>query len=261
MINKPWADQDQTDEVPPLGALPAEPESAGQSEPEFGLVDVIEAFTAMRHEWRTQSKESREFSGSLEATATQIVRLEQRLAEAIAGLQETITQSASDDVTRRLAETLADIDHHLSRAVEAVTNAEHAIMDGDLASSADWKHLVDQQLQQQGTLRRLFVRSFAGNLKAAIEAQAQRSADEVARKIDSQRAGLQMLVDRVRRMLTDQGVERIDTAGQLFDAEIMHAIDTGESSNCSSGHVAKQYSPAYRWRGRLIRYAEVRVAT
>ncbi len=260
MINKPWADQDQPDQVPPLGPVPAESESACRREPEFGLVDVIEAFTAMRHEWRTQSKESREFAGSLTATADQILQLERRMAEAIAGLQETIVQRGSDDTSRRLAETLADIDHHLAHAVDAVTTAEHVLLDGDAASSSAWKHLVDQQLEQQGRLRRFFVRSFAGSLKAAIEAQAQRSADEAAKQIDSQRSGLQMLVDRVRRMLTDQEVERIDTAGQPFDAEIMHAIDAAETSHCRSGHVAKQYSAAYRWRGKLLRYAEVRVA-
>jgi molecular chaperone GrpE len=260
VINKPWADQKQPDELPPLGALPAELESAGRPEPEFGLVDVIEAFTAMRHEWRTQSRESREFAGSLTATADQILQLEQRMAEAIGGLQETIIQRGSDDTSRRLAETLAEIDHHLSHAVNAITTTEHVNMDDRDADSSDWTHLVDRQLERLGSLRRLLVRSFAGSLKAAIEAQAQRSADEVAKKTDAQRDGLQMLVERVRRMLTDQEVERIDTVGQPFDAEIMHAVDAVEASNCRSGHVAWQYSAAYRWRGKLIRYAEVRVA-
>ena len=40
--------------------------------PEFGLVDVIEAFTAMRHEWRGQTREGRELAAAVAASTTQI---------------------------------------------------------------------------------------------------------------------------------------------------------------------------------------------
>jgi molecular chaperone GrpE (heat shock protein) len=40
----------------------------------------------------------------------------------------------------------------------------------------------------------------------------------------------------------------------------MRAIGAVESVDCPSGHVVEQLAPAYRWQGRLLRFADVRVA-
>jgi molecular chaperone GrpE len=61
-------------------------------------------------------------------------------------------------------------------------------------------------------------------------------------------------------MMHEQGIERVDVQGKPFDADTMHAIGTVESADCPSGHVAEQLSPAYRWQGKLLRFADVRIA-
>ena len=47
-----------------VDAVATEPEA-----PQFGLLEVIEAFTAMRHEFRTQSREQRPLADSITAAA------------------------------------------------------------------------------------------------------------------------------------------------------------------------------------------------
>jgi len=61
-------------------------------------------------------------------------------------------------------------------------------------------------------------------------------------------------------MMHEQEIERLDVQGQPFDADTMHAIGTVASTACPPGSVAEQLSPAYRWQGQLLRFADVRVA-
>ena len=55
-------------------------------------------------------------------------------------------------------------------------------------------------------------------------------------------------------------IERVDVLRQAFDAEIMRAVDVIEAPNISSAHVAEQIRPAYLWQGKVLCYADVRLA-
>jgi molecular chaperone GrpE len=48
--------------------------------PQFGAVDIVEAFTALRHEWRGQTKESRALAAQIEGAVARIQAVEARLA-------------------------------------------------------------------------------------------------------------------------------------------------------------------------------------
>ncbi len=69
------------------------------------------------------------------------------------------------------------------------------------------------------------------------------------------------MLARLRRMIQDQAIERLDVLGRPFDAELMRAVGSIASTDCPAGHVAEQFSPAYRWQGQLLRFADVRVAS
>jgi molecular chaperone GrpE (heat shock protein) len=55
-------------------------------------------------------------------------------------------------------------------------------------------------------------------------------------------------------------VERIETLGTQFDGELMRSIGTMTNSQYPAGYVAEQFSPAYRWGGVVVKFADVRVA-
>jgi molecular chaperone GrpE len=69
-----------------------------------------------------------------------------------------------------------------------------------------------------------------------------------------------MVLARLRHAMREQGIERLEVMGQPFDADTMHAIGTTASTEFPAGCVAEQLSPAYRWHGQLLRFADVRVA-
>ena len=72
--------------------------------------------------------------------------------------------------------------------------------------------------------------------------------------------GLTILLSRLRQLMDDQRIERIEVLGKPFDGEIMRSIGTQKDSTVAVGFVAQQLSPAYRYGGEVIRFADVRVA-
>ena len=210
--------------------------------PEFGLVDIVEAFTAMRHEWRGQTKESRTVAESVHAAVANIEQLEEKLL--------ALTASGSTDESRKLAELIADTDNQLTRAVAA---ASHADSNRRHREEADLK-----AIQYYFNGMNAIARWFARPLLAIVTEQRQ-----VKEQVTESPAveGLNLMLAKLRRAMKEHQIQRLDALGQVFDAETMNAIGTVESRDSPSGHVAEQLSPCYRWRGNLLRFAEVRVTS
>lgn len=224
-------------------------------DPQFGLIDVIEAFTAMRQEWRNQSRETRSMAQSLESSRNDLSLVEQRLQNALTKIQDVAAAATNDDLSRRLADTIAEIDQHVVRVVNATSRAALAGQ-----TRVDAQSLLDE-LAAQRRHWGFFQRWRYGPGLSQVESLVQRWVQSQGNRADDpSQQGLQMLVDRVQRVMNDQQIQRIDTLGERFDAETMNAIEAVDSSTEPSGTVVEQLAPAYVWRGKLIRYAQVRIA-
>ena len=207
---------------------------------EFGLVDVIEAFTAMRHEWRGQTKESRETVESIELAAGNIKELETKLLAQVA--------TSSTDETRKLVELLASTDSQLTRTVEAATQSETTRLNREASEAS----AIQQQFDGMSALGRWFARPLMRFVTQQRQSTPQTTSSPTVE-------GLNVLLARLRRTMKEHRIERVETMGQPFDAETMNAIGTLVSHDRPAGHVAEQLSPGYRWRGNLFRFADVRV--
>ncbi|MGH7201627.1 MAG: nucleotide exchange factor GrpE [Planctomycetaceae bacterium] len=237
---------------PPRDEAPDEApdETPDETPPQFGMVDVVEAFTAMRHEWRGQTKESRALAEQIQAAVTSLQSLEaKRLARAADSRPEDSAESNESNESKQLAELIAQTDHQLSRAVAAITQWE---ADRRLREAAD-AQAIERYFAGMNAVARWFARPllrFIAEQHPVPEPTAENPAIE----------GLSLVLARLRRMMKEHHIERLDAEGQVFDAATMNAIGTVASPDCPSGHVAEQLSPAYRWQGRLLRFADVRVA-
>ena len=60
--------------------------------------------------------------------------------------------------------------------------------------------------------------------------------------------------------MQQQGLEAIPTVGERFDPERMEVIEVVADSGKPGGEVLEEVRRGYFWRGRLFRYAQVRVA-
>ncbi|HTN04268.1 nucleotide exchange factor GrpE [Planctellipticum variicoloris] len=225
---------------PPCGETP----SRDEAPPQFGAVDIVEAFTAMRHEWRGQTKESRALAEQIQAAVTNLQSLESKLLVRAA-------DSRPDDsaAARQLALLIVETDHQLSRAVAAIAQWER---NRRLREEAD-ANAVDLYFAGMNGVARWFARPL---LTFVVEQRRVQSPAAENPAIE----GLNLVLTRLRRAMNDRDIDRLDTEGSEFDANTMRAIGAVESVDCPSGHVVEQLAPAYRWQGRLLRFADVRVA-
>jgi molecular chaperone GrpE len=72
--------------------------------------------------------------------------------------------------------------------------------------------------------------------------------------------GYTMSLQRVERTLWQHGLEPIPAVGAPFDPESMEVLEAVEGSGRPAGEVVSEVRRGYLWRGKLFRYAQVRVA-
>lgn len=234
-VDSSASDESQCDELPRDDARNETPP------PEFGIVDLVEAFTAMRHEWRGQIRESRSLTEAVREAVTTLQELEVK-RRAGAG-------DVPADESRRLAELIADTDHQLTRAIAAVEQYETNRRRRAEANA----RAVEQSYDGMNALARWFARPLLATLNQLRQADEQEMENPAIE-------GLNLVLARLRRTMRDHEIERIDTPGREFDASIMNAIGTAECAETPPGHVAEQLSPCYLWRDGPLRFADVRVA-
>jgi len=79
-------------------------------------------------------------------------------------------------------------------------------------------------------------------------------------KNDSLQAGVLMIQQQLKNLLTETGLEEIDAAGKLFDPNFHEAVSEQESADVAEGHVLQQLRKGYKFKDRLLRPATVVVA-
>jgi molecular chaperone GrpE len=94
------------------------------------------------------------------------------------------------------------------------------------------------------------------NLDMAFASASQNSSGEV----QSLQAGVAMIVQQLKQVLQEAGLEEVDALGKPFDPNWHEALSQQESADVPEGHVLQQLRKGYKLRDRLIRPASVIVA-
>jgi molecular chaperone GrpE len=89
------------------------------------------------------------------------------------------------------------------------------------------------------------------------QAAAQNAGDN---RLASLQAGVAMIQQQLKAVLTESGVEEIDAAGKLFDPALHEAVSQQESAGVPEDHVLLQLRKGYKLKDRLLRPATVIVA-
>jgi len=72
--------------------------------------------------------------------------------------------------------------------------------------------------------------------------------------------GVEMIYQRLLEALKKLGLEPIEAAGQPFDPNLHHAVETVETEEAEDHTVLEELQRGYNFRGKLLRPAMVRVA-
>jgi molecular chaperone GrpE len=145
-----------------------------------------------------------------------------------------------------------------SRAEKADENWERLVR-----TSADFENFKKRAAREkqeairyanEGLLEKLV--PVLDNFDAALSAAQTSSADGA----QSLQAGVAMIFQQLKRVLTESGLEEVDATGQAFDPNLHEAVSQQESADVPEGNVLQQLRKGYKLRDRLLRPATVVVA-
>ena len=109
--------------------------------------------------------------------------------------------------------------------------------------------------------------SAAGNPQSALtqeqEEQRQRTLalmQRVRQGVQSILTGYSMSLQRLERALEQYRLDAIPAVGEVFDPELMEALEVVHDSGRSPGEVTEEIRRGYLWHGKVFRYAQVKVS-
>jgi len=89
---------------------------------------------------------------------------------------------------------------------------------------------------------------------------AARGADAPPASLESVQAGIALIQQQLRNVLSEAGLEEIDARGRPFDPMLHEAVAQLETAEAPDGQVVQQIRKGYKFRERLLRPATVVVA-
>lgn len=215
--------------------------------PTTGLLQVVEALTAMRHELKLQTRNGRSLEDSV-----QVAR--QSLESAMRQFQSVQAKEAESAhrAAQPLIEALAGLDESLLRGVRAMEITHRQLTE---MAPQQLRQVLDDELQRLPWWRRWLIHAWCQRLRDQIADAAARFADEEFARIME---GYQLIQSRVQQELRKQGLSRLVTLGQRVDPTCMTVVDIVDDPSLPPEVVVEELRPGYRWRDTVIRCAEVR---
>lgn len=212
---------------------------------EFGIIDLVEEFTALRHELKLQTKSGR---GLIEQTETTAAALRQAIDQFRS--VEPREAQAVWTAARGLAEALADLDEALARGEREIDRARRQIAD---ESIRELETSIVRLFRGQPWIRRRFLRAYHLQVIETLRRESQTREEAFNAFLE----GYGLIQKRLRRAMASEQVVHIVCEGKPVDPELMTVLELVEEPGKEPGTVARELRRGYTWRGRVIRFAEV----
>jgi molecular chaperone GrpE len=216
---------------------------------EFGLVQVVEEFTALRHELKLQTKSGR---GLIEQGESMVTGLRQAI-EHFRSVEPKEARAAWA-AGKPIAEALADLDESLARGRREIERISRRLGEDSSMALVD---AVDERFRRQSWLRRLLTADYHRQVQNVVRGAAWLRGE----LLDAIIEGYGLIQARLARVMASEQIERIACEGHPVDPERMIVLEVVDDPDRPPGTVIKELRSGYTWRGRLLRYAEVQAAS
>ena len=214
---------------------------------DFGIIDLVEEFTALRHELKLQTKSGR---GLSEQTETVL----RRLAAGDRTVPIRRAQGGTGGMGRRqgAALGLADLDEALDRGRRVKS------------TGPEGRSRISPRKSLEAALERASRQPVVDPPPTASLVPHERLIEIVRRDgasrhglFDSFLEGFGLIQKRLHRLMAAEQIEQIPCEGRAVDPELMTVIEVVDSHRQPAGTVTKELRRGYTWSGRVFRFAEV----
>lgn len=235
------------DGVAPRSVASDDGELAAQT---VGLIQLVEQFTALRHELKLQTKSARSLEERSEATLTEM----HAAIEQFRSVQADENQAAQR-AARPLVEALIDLDEALQRGRKVIENAQRRIVEESVDELKKIRERLDEVFQLQSWWRRKACRPWH---EATKEIYFHRAIEMQRGIFASLLEGYSLIQSRLQRFMDEEKIIRIPCVGQPADPHAMTVIEVIDDPTKPAGAVVEEIRPGYFWKGKVVRFAEVR---
>lgn len=221
---------------------------------------LAEVYSTIRNGMKQQLKTLREIHNLFDSRSMEILDR--------VGQPKTQDLSIGAQEARQMAISIAEIEESLQRALMAIPNqiaAHEQILREIMTESESLATAVESTLSQLSGWKGWFIQSLTRSLTSLCSQSKSAQRDRLDEVLESNpmhniARGLELLLERVRRLASEHGIERVDVLREPFDPDRMRATDAVFSADIPSGYVVEQIRPLYLWKNQVLRIAEVRVA-
>lgn len=76
---------------------------------------------------------------------------------------------------------------------------------------------------------------------------------------EKSKQGIQMVKSQIEKSINDLGVTKISALGEKFNPHLHNAVMTASNPELEDGIITDEFSAGYTYKGKVIRYSQVRV--
>ncbi len=215
-----------------------------------GLYQLVEQFTAQRHDMKLLTKAIRGTEERNEATLLSL----QAVIEQFRSVESNEAQAA-DKAARPLAEVLIDLDESLARCRSVIEQAKRRVLEDVDAELKQGRDRLDELFRAQSWWRRRLCRPWH---EAARKLYSVHALDTYRNIFDSLLEGYDLIEKRLHRSMQERSIVRMQCLGERADPDRMTVIEVVSDPSRRPGTVIEELRPGYCWDGRVLRFAEVK---
>ena len=219
----------------------------------IGLLQLAERLTALRHDVKLLTKAARSGEERGEATLLSMQAAIEQF-RSVEPQQET----AADNAARPLILALVDLDESLVRGRRVIEQARQQVREGLHAELTGARDRLDQLYRTQPRWRRMLCRAWH---EAARDVYSPRAIETAHGIFDSLLEGYGLIQNRLSRTMQEQSMIRMECVGNAADPNCMTVVETVSDPCRPPGTVVSEIRPGYYWRGKVVRFAEVKAVS
>ena len=216
----------------------------------IGLYQLIEQFTALRHDVKLLTKAGR---GTEERNEATLLSLQAAIEQFRA--VERKEDEAADKAARPLVEALVDLDESLARCREVIERAKHRFLGALGAELEESRRRLDELFRTQPWWRRFLCRPWH---EAARGLYSGGALDTYRGIFDSLLEGYDLIENRLQRTMQERSIVRMQCLGEPADPNRMTVLEVVSDPSRRPQTVIEEVRPGYCWEGRVLRFAEVK---
>ena len=152
---------------------------------------------------------------------------------------------------------MADLDEALDRGRAEIEKARDRLDDEASRLAESITAELDALFQSQPWFRSLGLRAYHDQVRDLLARRVGTTRPEL---FDALLEGYGLIQARLRKAMGAAQLRRIEALGLAIDPAQMTVLEVVDSSDQPPGHVVDEVRRGYTWRGRVLRYAEVRAA-